>query len=82
VKTELRLDWCLQWSATFLTLLGAVLTSWGGVPDWARVAAFGTGTLLWFIFSLRIGIRSLIVVNGGLLVVYIFGAVNTIFYGV
>lgn len=73
-----RVDWWLQWTATLLTLVGAVLTSVGGVPDSAKVAAFGLGTLLWFIFSLRIGIRSLIVVNGGLLAVYIYGAVNTL----
>lgn len=73
----LNLNWWLQWSATALTLLGAVLTSWGGVPDLPRVVAFGLGTLLWLIFSIRIGIASLIVVNSGLMAVYLFGFVNT-----
>ena len=66
----------LKWSATVVTLLGAVLTSLNVYP-W-NVVAFNLGSILWLIFAVRIKESSLIVVNTGLLLVYVFGLLKAI----
>ena len=66
----------LKWSATVLTIVGAILTASNIYP--LNVWAFNIGSVLWLIFAYRIRENSLIVVNSGLLVIYIFGIVKVI----
>lgn len=66
----------LKWSATAVTILGAVLTSLNVYP-W-NVVAFNLGSIIWLIFAVRIKESSLIVVNTGLLLVYVFGLLKVI----
>ena len=61
----------LKWSATVLILIGAVLTSFAIDP--ANIYFMNVGTLVWLIWALRIKDKALIVVNAGLLVIYIIG---------
>jgi hypothetical protein len=69
------IDWILQWTATALTILGAVLTSLGGWDPW-NVFAFYIGTLCWLVWAIRIRQLSLITVNGVLAVIYTGGFVR------
>lgn len=64
----------IKWSATFLTILGAIFTSMDMYP-W-NVVAFNLGSLLWVWFAVLIKEKSLIVVNVGLLSVYVVGLVK------
>lgn len=64
----------IKWSATFLTILGAIFTSMDMYP-W-NVVAFNFGSLLWVWFAVLIKEKSLIVVNVGLLSVYVVGLVK------
>lgn len=61
----------LKWTATAVTLLGAILTSLNIYP--LNVIAFNVGSILWLMFAIRIKEKSLVVVNAGLLLVYVFG---------
>jgi hypothetical protein len=61
----------LKWSATVLILIGAVLTSFAIDP--ANIYFMNIGTLIWLIWALRIRDKALIVVNAGLLVIYLIG---------
>lgn len=72
---QTRLDQFLQWGATALTLVGAVLTSIGGLDPW-NVFAFYAGTMAWLIWSIRFRSAALIVVNGGLALIYFSGMVR------
>lgn len=64
----------LKWGATILTIAGALLTALNIYP--LNVWAFNVGSVLWLIFAVRIKENSLIVVNSGLLVIYMFGTVK------
>lgn len=66
----------LKWVATTITLIGAVLTSLNIYP--LNVLAFNIGSVLWLIFAIRIKEPSLIVVNSGLLLVYVAGLVKAL----
>ena len=66
----------LKWVATAITLIGAVLTSLNIYP--LNVIAFNLGSVLWLIFAIRIKEPSLIVVNAGLLLVYVAGLVKAL----
>ena len=66
----------LKWAATAITLVGAVLTSLNIYP--LNVIAFNLGSVLWLIFAIRIKEPSLIVVNAGLLLVYVAGLVKAL----
>lgn len=66
----------LKWAATAITLVGAVLTSLNIYP--LNVIAFNLGSVLWLIFAIRIKEPSLIVVNTGLLLVYVAGLVKAL----
>ena len=57
-----------------MTIAGALLTALNIYP--LNVWAFNVGSVLWLIFAARIKENSLVVVNAGLLVIYIFGAVK------
>ena len=66
----------IKWSATVLTLLGAIATSLNVYP--LNVMVFNIGGLLWLIFAIRIKEKSLIVVNAGLLLIYVFGYLKAV----
>jgi hypothetical protein len=73
----------LKWSATTLTLLGAALVSAKTDPtlvdliqSW-DVRCLNVGCVLWLIWSVRIRDFGLIVVNGGLLLIYMLGTVRS-----
>ena len=66
----------LKWVATAITLIGAVLTSLNIYP--LNVIAFNLGSVFWLIFAIRIKEPSLIVVNAGLLLVYVAGLVKAL----
>ena len=74
--TDQTLNNILKWVATAITLIGAVLTSLNIYP--LNVIAFNIGSVLWLIFAIRIKEPSLIVVNSGLLLVYVLGLVKTL----
>ena len=69
-------DAIVKWVATTITLIGAVLTSLNIYP--LNVIAFNLGSVLWLIFAIRIKEPSLIVVNSGLLLVYVAGLVKAL----
>jgi hypothetical protein len=66
----------LKWLGTLLTIAGAVATSLAIDP--LNVYLFNAGALTWLCAAVRMKEKSLIVVNAGLLTVYLFG----IFYRV
>lgn len=72
----MKLDFVLQWSATFLTILGALFTSLNIYP--ANVIAFNIGGVFWLWFAYRAKIKSLVVVNASLLIIYVIGAVRAL----
>lgn len=74
--TDQTLNNILKWVATAITLVGAVLTSLNIYP--LNVIAFNLGSVLWLIFAIRIKEPSLIVVNTGLLLVYVAGLVKAL----
>lgn len=67
----------LKWSATVLTIAGALFTALNIYP--LNVWVFNVGSVLWLIFAVRIKENSLIVVNLGLLLIYMFGVVKALF---
>lgn len=66
-----QVDSILKWTATILILIGAVLTSLA-IDPW-NIYLMNAGTLVWLIWALRIRDNALIVVNAGLLVIYMMG---------
>lgn len=71
VKISYMMNRVLKWSATAVTIAGAILTSMNLFP-W-NVLAFNIGSVLWLAFAFRIKERSLIVVNAALLLIYMVG---------
>ena len=69
--TYRQVDSILKWTATVLILVGAVLTSLAVDP--LNIYVMNVGTLIWLIWALRIRDNALIVVNAGLLVIYLMG---------
>lgn len=66
----------LKWTATVLILVGAGLTSLAIDP--LNIYLMNAGTLLWLIWALRIRDKALIVVNAGLLVIYMGGVIRAL----
>lgn len=66
-----NLNWWLKWSACSVTLVGAVLTSIGLDPFNVYLLNVGAAIYLWW--SVRIQEWSLIVINAGLLLIYLVG---------
>ena len=73
----------LKWTATVLTLLGAALVSAKTdtalaslIQSW-DVRCLNLGCVVWLIWSVRIRDFGLIVVNGGLLLIYLVGTVRS-----
>lgn len=71
-----RLNFSLQWSATILTIAGALFTSMNMYPH--NVVAFNLGGVLWLMYAVRVKHVSLVVVNTGLLLIYIFGLLKAL----
>ena len=63
----------LKWVGTALTIAGAVATSLALDP--LNVYLFNAGALTWLAAAIRMKEKSLIVVNAGLLAVYVFGVI-------
>lgn len=61
----------LKWLGTALTIAGAVTTSLAIDP--LNVYLFNAGAVTWLLAAIRMKEKSLIVVNAGLLAVYLFG---------
>jgi len=61
----------LKWSATIITLFGAVLTAGNLFPY--NVYAFNIGCILWIIWGYRIKENCIILVNSVLLAIYMVG---------
>jgi len=61
----------LKWFGTALTIGGAVATAL--VIDPLNVYLFNAGAVTWLCAAIRMKEKSLIVVNAGLLAVYLFG---------
>ena len=66
-----KLNFTLQWTATVLTIAGAIFTSMNMYPQ--NVVAFNLGGVFWLLYAFRIRHTSLMVVNSGLLFIYILG---------
>lgn len=69
-------DSLLKWSATALTLAGAVLTSLAIDP--INVYLLNAGSVLFLIWAVRIQDTALIAVNAGLLTIYAVGTVRAL----
>lgn len=65
------LSWWLKWTACWVTLAGAIATSAGLDPYNVYLLNIGAALYLWW--SIRIKEKSLIVINSGLLTIYIIG---------
>ncbi len=63
----------LKWVGTALTIAGAIATSLALDP--LNVYLFNAGALTWLAAAIRMKEKSLIVVNAGLLAVYVFGVI-------
>jgi hypothetical protein len=63
----------LKWSATLLTILGALAITYGLDP--LNIYLLNLASILWIIWALRIGERSIIVVNAAMLVIYGYGLI-------
>lgn len=61
----------LEWTACVLTLAGAICTSLQYDP--LNIYLLNTGSFIYLIWSIRINKPSLMVINGGLLVIYAVG---------
>lgn len=61
----------LKWLGTAFTLAGAIATSLAIDP--LNVYLFNAGAITWLVAAVRMKESSLIVVNAGLLSVYMFG---------
>jgi hypothetical protein len=62
----------LKWSATIITLIGAVLTAANLYPY--NIYAFNVGCILWIAWGYRIRENCIILVNSVLLAIYLVGA--------
>jgi hypothetical protein len=62
----------LKWTATAITLIGAILTSMNLHPF--NIYAFNIGCLFWILWGIRIKELSVVLVNTGLLLIYLIGA--------
>jgi hypothetical protein len=69
----MKLDVILEWSATTVTVLGALATALGYDP--LNIYLLNVGSILWLIWAVRIKKLSLVIVNAGLLAVYVYGFV-------
>jgi hypothetical protein len=64
----------LKWLGTSFTILGALLTSLGGLDPY-NVLAFNLGALFWLWASCRMRDAALMAVNASLLTIYVVGTI-------
>lgn len=76
MPTSRQIDSLLKWTATALTLAGAVLTSLAIDP--INVYLLNAGSVLFLVWAVRIRDTALIAVNAGLLTIYAVGTVRAI----
>lgn len=70
MKNE-KLNTILEWLATIVTVAAALATALAIDP--LNIYLFNMGSVLWLIWAIRIKRASLVVVNTGLLLVYVYG---------
>lgn len=64
-------NFILEWTATLVTVGGAVSTALSIDP--LNIILFNIGSILWLWWALRTNRNSIVVVNVGLLAVYVYG---------
>jgi hypothetical protein len=72
MKSE-KLNTLLEWSATIVTVGAAIATALSIDP--LNIYLFNIGSVLWLVWAVRIKRASLVVVNVGLLAVYVYGLI-------
>ena len=73
---EDKLSLVFKWTATFVTLLGALATSFAIDPY--NVYLLKLGAILFLIWAIRIREPAMIAVNLGLLLIYVLGIVRVL----
>lgn len=71
------INFLLKWGGCFLTIMGAILTSFQVTPF--NVWCYNIGAGLYFVWSARIKEPNLMMVNGTLLLIYIIGCILPFF---
>lgn len=74
--TQREIDEYLKWTATVITLCGAVLTSLAVDP--LNVYLLNTGSLIFLLWAVRIRDGAMIAVNAGLLAIYGMGTARAV----
>jgi hypothetical protein len=72
MKNE-KVNAILEWSATIVTVGAALATALSIDP--LNIYLFNIGSVLWLVWAVRIKRASLVVVNVGLLAVYVYGLI-------
>jgi hypothetical protein len=72
MKSE-KVNTILEWSATIVTVGAAIATALSIDP--LNIYLFNIGSVLWLVWAVRIKRASLVVVNVGLLAVYVYGLI-------
>jgi hypothetical protein len=72
MKSE-KVNVILEWSATIVTVGAALATALSIDP--LNIYLFNIGSVLWLVWAVRIKRASLMVVNVGLLAVYVYGLI-------
>jgi hypothetical protein len=72
MKSE-KVNVILEWSATIVTVGAALATALSIDP--LNIYLFNIGSVLWLVWAVRIKRASLVVVNVGLLAVYVYGLI-------
>jgi hypothetical protein len=72
MKSE-KVNAILEWSATIVTVGAALATALSIDP--LNIYLFNIGSVLWLVWAVRIKRASLVVVNVGLLTVYVYGLI-------
>jgi hypothetical protein len=72
MKSE-KVNTILEWSATIVTVGAALATALSIDP--LNIYLFNIGSVVWLVWAVRIKRASLVVVNVGLLAVYVYGLI-------
>jgi hypothetical protein len=72
MKNE-KVNAILEWTATIVTVGAALATALSIDP--LNIYLFNIGSVLWLVWAVRIKRASLVVVNVGLLAVYVYGLI-------
>ena len=68
-----KVNTILEWLATVVTICAALATALSIDP--LNIYLFNIGSVLWLVWAVRIKRASLVVVNVGLLAVYVYGLI-------